>query len=227
MKRRAGISLCDTRFEFYLEWLKSINLDYLVLDYRENNFSDIKDCSSLILSGGVDIFPEFYNDWEDGLNRDSFKPERDGFEFRLLDYALSSSLPVLGICRGMQLINCKLNGSLINDIMTVRKVNHNKIDGLDITHSLNVNKDSLLYEIVRIETGEVNSAHHQAVDRVGEGLRITARASDGITEAFEWFEKENHSFLLGIQWHPERMKDVLSPFSRKILERIKEETEKS
>ncbi|RPI13632.1 MAG: gamma-glutamyl-gamma-aminobutyrate hydrolase family protein [Ignavibacteriae bacterium] len=226
MKPKTGISLCDKSFENYLNWLKSADVDYKILDYRENNFEDIKDCSSLILTGGVDIFPEFYNDWEDGKNRDDYRPQRDGFEFRLFDYALNNNLPMLGICRGLQLINCKLNGTLINDIMTVRKVNHDKIDGKEITHTVNVNKDTMLYEIIQEDSGEINSSHHQAIDRPGEGLKVTARSDDGIIEAIEWLEKDNRAFMLGVQWHPERMKNQSSPFSRNILERIKKETEK-
>ena len=120
MKKLAGISRCDRNFDFYLKWLESGSIPYKILDYNLNNFEDVKDCSSLLLTGGDDIFPEFYNDWDESKDRSKFKPQRDGFEFRLLDYALETNLPILGICRGMQLLNCKLNGNLINDIETVR-----------------------------------------------------------------------------------------------------------
>jgi putative glutamine amidotransferase len=226
--KRTGISRCDRKFEFYLKWLESAGIKYIILDYKNNNFDDIKECSSLLLTGGDDIFPEFYNDWEDGRDRSKYIPERDGFEFRLFDYALNKSLPILGICRGMQLINVRLNGSLISDIETVRGTNHKKIsDTEDRVHSVTVLENTLLHEIVENINGIISSSHHQAIDRLGEGLMITAKADDGIIEAVEWTDKKNKQFMLGIQWHPERMKDLSNTFNKNILLRFKKETERS
>ena len=226
MKNTAGISRCDRNFQYYLSWLESGNIDYIVLDYEKNNFDEIKQCSSLLLTGGDDIFPEFYNDWEDGKDRSIYKPARDGFEFKLFDYALSNSLPVLGICRGLQLINIRLNGSLINDIETVRGTNHTKIsDTQDRMHEVNLYENTLVYDVVREKRGIVSSSHHQAIDRLGEGLIITAKADDGIIEAVEWEDKSSKPFLLAVQWHPERMKEQNSPFAKNVLLRFKQETE--
>ncbi len=228
MKKTAGISKCDRKFQFYLDWLDSANIDCIILDYKINNFDEIKRCSSLLLTGGDDIFPELYNDWEDGKDRSAYKPERDGFEFKLLDYALEKGLPVLGICRGMQLINCRLSGNLISDIESTRKTNHTKIDdNHDRIHEVKLDSDSLILEIIGIGRGKVSSSHHQALDRLGEGLIATARADDGIIEAIEWEDKSSKPFLLGIQWHPERMKEQDSTFVKNILYRFKKETEKS
>ena len=228
MKKRAGISRCDRRFEYYIKWLESAGTEYVILDYKKNNFYDINKCSSLLLTGGDDIFPEFYNDWEDGKDRSQYKPERDGFEFKLFDYALNNSLPLLGICRGMQLINVRLNGSLIMDIESIRGTNHRKIsDEEDRIHPVTVFDNSLLKEIVKESKGVINSSHHQGIDRLGEGLLITAKADDGIIEAVEWEDKNSKQFLAGIQWHPERMKEQTSPFTKNILLRFKQETEKS
>ena len=228
MKKKTGISRCDRKFEYYLKWLESAGIEYIVLDYRKNNFNDIEKCSSLLLTGGDDVFPEFYNDWEDGKNRKEYKPERDGFEFKLFDYALNSSLPVLGICRGMQLINVRLNGSLINDIESVRGTNHRKIsDTEDRIHPVTVIENSLLHEIVKEIKGTISSSHHQAIDRPGEDLIVTAKADDGIIEAVERADKTNKQFLLGIQWHPERMEDLTNHFTKNILLRFKQETERS
>jgi putative glutamine amidotransferase len=227
IKKTTGISLCEKKFVHYTSWLESENIKYIILDYRKNNFDDIKNCSSLLLTGGADIYPEFYNDWDDGLNRTQYQPERDGFEFKLLDYALLNKLPVLGICRGMQLINCRLNGNLIFDIGTIRGTDHKKInDEEDRLHKVKISENSLLGEIIKESVGEINSSHHQAVDRLGEGLMISAKSPDGIIEGIEWLEKKNKAFLLGIQWHPERMKDRESPFVKNILLRFKEETER-
>lgn len=224
MKKIAGISRCDRNFDFYLSWLEKGNVDNKVLDYKKNNFDNIKECSSLLLSGGDDIFPEFYNDFDVKNKKDEFVPERDGFEFRLLDYALQNTLPILGICRGMQLINCKLSGSLIKDIETIRGVNHRKIDdAIDREHDVIVYDKTLLQSIVEKGAGVINSSHHQGIDRLGEGLKVSAKSPDGIIEAIEWENKNGKEFFLGVQWHPERMRDMESPFTKKLLKRFREE----
>jgi len=226
MKRKAAISRCESKFDKYLNWLSGGSVDYQILNWEENNFDKIKECSSLLLTGGVDVFPEFYADWEDGKNRGQYKPERDGFEFRLIDYAFENGLPVLAICRGMQLINCRLNGSLINDIETIRGTNHKKIDkGIDRIHEVNVFENTLLNDIIGETKGEINSSHHQSIDRLGEGLRISAKAPDGIIEGAEWAESSSKPFMVCVQWHPERMENINSPFSLNILKRFKKETE--
>lgn len=225
MPKKTAITKSNSKFQFYTDWLDRENQPYIVLDWEKNNFDDIKQCSSLLLTGGADIFPEFYNDWEDGQKREEYIPERDGFEFKLLDYAINNNYPVLGICRGLQLINCRLNGSLINDIETIRGTNHRKISNTeDRTHHVNVKEDTLLHNIVGQKDGIINSSHHQAIDRLGEGLIVNAKSDDGIIEGIEWAEKENKAFFLGIQWHPERIKDNASPFSKNIIEKFKEET---
>ncbi|MCX7877875.1 MAG: gamma-glutamyl-gamma-aminobutyrate hydrolase family protein [Ignavibacteria bacterium] len=227
MKKQVAVSKSNSKFQKYLEWLEENNVNYLILDWEKNNVDDIKKCSSLILTGGVDIYPELYNDWDDGSSEELYIPERDGFEFKILEYALEHKYPVLGICRGMQLINCKLGGNLISDLETIRGVNHRKIsDTEERIHEIKVMPDTLLFEITRTESGTVNSSHHQAVDRLGEGLMISAKSSDGVTEAIELSDKAGKTFLLGIQWHPERMKDKQNSFAKNIIERFITETDK-
>ena len=228
MNKITALTRSDTKLEIYTAWLQNNNLPYMVMDWEKNNFSDIIKCSSLLLSGGVDIFPEFYNDWEDGINRQQYIPERDGFEFKLLEYALENKMPVLGICRGMQLINCKLKGSLISDIETIRGVYHDRISPAeDRFHDITINQNSLLFEVTGQNSGTVNSIHHQAIDRLGEGLMVSAKAHDGIIEAVEWLEKENKPFLMAVQWHPERFPDFSGPLSCNIINKFILETNKT
>jgi putative glutamine amidotransferase len=227
MIKKIAISRSNSKFQNYVNWIKDTGFPYEILDWEKSNFDDIRECSSLLLTGGADIFPEFYADWEDGKSRSEYIPERDGFEFKLLDYALEKKMPVLGICRGMQLINCKLNGSLLNDIETIRGANHRKIDDItDRYHEVNIKENSLLKEIIGQDKGIINSSHHQGIDRLGEGLLVSARSEDGIIEGIERENKENSSFFLGIQWHPERMKDMSSPFTKNLLERFIKESER-
>ena len=225
MTKKTAITKSDSKFENYLGWLESESLPYKILDWEKNNFDILRDCSSLIMTGGVDLFPEFYNDWEDGKSRDMYIPERDGFEFKILDYALEHNYPILGICRGMQVINCRLKGSLLSDIETIRGVNHRKIDSTqDRIHSINIIENTLLHEISGLNEGIVNSSHHQAIDRLGEGLIVSAKSADGIIEAVEWLESDTKPFLLAVQWHPERMEDRTTPLSRNIINEFKQET---
>jgi putative glutamine amidotransferase len=228
MKKKIGISRSNSKFHNYVNWVEQTGYLFEILDWEKSNLDDIRNCSSLLLTGGADIFPEFYSDWDDGKNRNDYIPARDGFEFGLLDYALYKKMPILAVCRGMQLVNCRLNGSLLSDIETIRGVNHRKIsDNEDRYHQVKVKDGTLLMEIIGEQMGNINSSHHQGIDRIGEGLVISARAVDGIIEGLEWENKDGKPFLLTVQWHPERMKDMSSPFSKNIMERFLEETDKS
>lgn len=225
MIKKTAISRSNSKFQNYVNWLENESLPYHILDWQKNNFEDIKKCSSLLLTGGVDIFSEFCNETESDKNTEEYIPSRDIFELNLLDYAIRNNYPVLGICRGLQLINCKLNGTLINDIETVKRTNHKKIAGSeDRIHHVSIKEETLLYSIVNETEGTVNSSHHQAIDKLGDGLMITAKADDGIIEGIEWTDKNGKPFFLGVQWHPERVLDKSSPFSKNIIERFKKET---
>ena len=151
-------------------------------------------CDALLLPGGADIHPRFYgqelNDAED------IDEARDEYELALFRRFLDAGKPILGICRGMQLINVALGGTLHQHID-----GHSRIDGVDRVHTAHTD-DALLRELYS-ERFDVNSAHHQAVDRPGGGLRVIARADDGTVEAVQ------HETLpiLAVQWHPERFGD--------------------
>ena len=217
-----GITKTETDFENYLNWLKYFNVEYSILDYEDkNSFSTFEKCKGLILSGGIDIYPELFNDWETKEDTGKYNTFRDGFELRLLENCITKNIPVLGICRGMQLINIHFNGSLIYDIPSIRNVYHqNKTKELILYHNINIFKNTILYDCVKTDKGSVTSIHHQSVDRIGEGLMINSRADDGIIEGIEYLDKTNKSFLLGVQWHPEKFKDFDNSFSKNILERF-------
>jgi|WetSurSiteA1Bulk_404760.scaffolds.fasta_scaffold31204_2 putative glutamine amidotransferase len=221
-----GITKCERDFDKYLIWLDYFNARYCVLDYMDAKALKKFDvCTGLILTGGVDIYPELYNDWETAEDKGKFLPERDGFELKILSIAVEKGIPVLGICRGCQLINVFFRGSLIYDLETIRKVNHRKLNSKQQRmHEITVSPDSLLMDIVKISIGEVTSSHHQAVDRAGEGLKVSAKAPDGIIEAIEYGEFSKKHFLLGIQWHPERFENFDNELSKNIILRFIMET---
>jgi putative glutamine amidotransferase len=217
-----GITKCEKDFGKYLSWLDYFKTDYTVLDFGDENAVNLfYGCKGLILSGGVDIYPEIYCDWETASDTGKFKPERDGFELNLLGISVRKKIPVLGICRGCQLINVFFRGSLIYDIETIRNVNHRKISKeQQRIHGVTVSDNSLLNEILKTTSGNVTSSHHQAVDRPGEGLIASAKAPDGIIEAIEYADYSQNHFLLGIQWHPERFDNFEDVFSKNIIQRF-------
>ena len=152
----------------------------------------------LLLSGGNDISPEQY----DESPHEKTKPvpkQKEDFDFLLVRNALDINLPILGICYGLQLINVSFGGSLIQDISSQCKtfINH-RTD----THTVRIGKNSRLYKILNQETMEVNSSHHQAIKSLGNKLRVSAVADDGIIEAIE---STDNTYVVGVQWHPERI----------------------
>jgi putative glutamine amidotransferase len=157
----------------------------------------------LLLSGGnFDIHPSYYG--EKPLKAlGEIKQERTEFELDLTSRALRQDRPLLGICGGAQAINVALGGSLYQDIATQlphagehQQGTKKEIGG----HYVNIHRGTRLRQIVKRDALEVNTTHHQAVKKVGSGLVVNATADDGLIEGIE---SSRHSFVLGIQWHPE------------------------
>ena len=217
-----GITYTETSFGHYVKWLEHFGIEHRVLDHKDPEaFEKFKECKRLILTGGVDIYPELYNDWENKEDTGKFNPERDGFELKLLGYAIERNIPVLGICRGCQLINVYFRGSLVYDLETIRNVNHRKIDKETMRmHEVKISEGTKLSGMTGRIEGTVTSSHHQAVDRPGEGLRVTAKAPDGVIEGIE-HERLN---IIGVQWHPERFNDYDTEFSKNLLLKFAEMT---
>jgi putative glutamine amidotransferase len=156
----------------------------------------------LMLSGGGDVDPARY-DARPAPETTSVREERDTAEFALLAAALSLRLPVLGICRGMQVINVARGGSLHQHLPSVvGHDGHAPVPGAFGSHAVRVAPDSRLAAILGAGSADVPTHHHQAVDRLGEGLTATAWTEDGTIEAFELDAGES-PFLLAVQWHPE------------------------
>lgn len=158
----------------------------------------------LILSGGSDISPLKYGEEPYNLLGE-IMPARDDFDMKLLDYAIQKGIPILGICRGMQIMNVYHGGTLYQDNSYHSKnvLKHWQGHGTDIpTHHVSLHKDSTLYKIYNKETICVNSFHHQSIKELGKGLKITARSKDGIIEGIE---STYYPFMIGVQWHPEML----------------------
>ncbi len=151
----------------------------------------------LLLPGSRDMDPKFYNE-EPHPKLRPMSLERTETEFRVLKEASERNIPVLGICGGMQLINVFFGGSLYQDIYSYlpEAMPHEK----GAVHNVRVEKNSLLMKIAASEYFPVKSYHHQSVRAIGNGLRVSAFAPDGIVEGIE---SEGKRYVLGIQWHPE------------------------
>lgn len=182
-------------YEKYVESLSAISLSTL-------NPADISSCDALILPGGGDITPAFFGEHNNGSR--NIDTELDILQFQALDYAIKNHMPVLGICKGMQLINVALGGTLVQDMPTASI--HRYQNG-DQYHSTFLEEGSPLHKLYGGEA-YINSAHHQSVDKLGRNLQaIQWCAEDNCIEAIA------HTSLpvLGVQWHPERLNLSLTP----------------
>ena len=151
----------------------------------------------LVIGGGDDIQAHLYGG-EVQLDV-RLDPARDELELGLLQRFIPRHTPVLGICRGAQLINVHLGGSLDPDIYTTHEGLKRRRTVLP-RKTVDIVGDSQLYRLLGVTWCRVNSLHHQAVNRAGQGIRIVARDRDGLVQGIESTE---HAFLIGVQWHPE------------------------
>jgi putative glutamine amidotransferase len=222
----------EHKHQNYLNWLKvDDTIEIITLSAEKNNAAAIKDCNGLVLSGGIDNDPIFYNGAIDYPNKpeEGWHTERDLFEKSLYESALKNDIPILAVCRGMQLVNVLHGGTLKQDLGVLNET-HKAVEELDKDHEISIDKNSLLGEIVHITSARINSAHHQCIEKLGEGLMINCIATDGTIEGAEWKEKDGKPFLLCVQWHPERMYKFQlqdTPLSKNIRNRFIEEIKKS
>ncbi len=174
----------------------------------------------LILSGGPDVHPRHYRGMPlAGLG--DVDDELDRMELELAGLALARDIPILGICRGHQILNVACGGSLFQDIagQVPGALLHNPgIDKGTTSHTIKIEKGSLLYRIIGKDEIWVNGRHHQAVEKVAPGLKVSAVAPDGIVEALE---DPSRRFAIGVQWHPEGTWKN-DPYSLRLFEALVE-----
>jgi putative glutamine amidotransferase len=205
-----GISHSEVNYENYPRWIQSGDLDIEVVTLTPENRQEFDRCLGLVLSGGIDTHPKFYGSeiLDYPLAPEQFNEGRDQFELDLFRQAVERKIPVLAICRGMQLANIALGGDVIQDLETSGKSNHRKNEKSDGVHPLTIARNSLLYSITGTEVGLVNSAHHQGLGRISSDFVVTAMSLDEVVEAIEWKDPSGKGFFLGVQWHPERLDQI-------------------
>ncbi|MDP4289965.1 MAG: gamma-glutamyl-gamma-aminobutyrate hydrolase family protein [Bacteroidota bacterium] len=208
----------------YIDWVHRADATVETIDMKSLPVNQavklLVTCNGLILTGGEDVYPTFYGKADEAY-RCTTNPARDTLEFALIEKALELKIPIIGICRGQQILNVSQGGNLIVDIPEdySKKIVHKQEDYLNCYHNINTVKGSLLKQISKSDSGMVTSNHHQAVKTLAAPFKAAAYANDSIIESFQWVKPKGKSFLIAVQWHPERM-DSLSPLSMPIVRRF-------
>jgi putative glutamine amidotransferase len=207
--------------ENYINWVHRGDSLAEIIDLKgmqvDSALKLLPTCDAILFTGGEDVVPGYYGKGSDS-SRCTSNPGRDTLEFALIKESRRLKIPVFGVCRGQQIINVALGGTLIIDIPTDHpgKVIHQQDDYIHCFHKVSVVKGSQLQNITKADTGSVTSNHHQAIEKAAPGIKIVAWTADSIAEAIEWADPEEKPFLMAVQWHPERM-DANSPLSMPMM----------
>ena len=185
----------------------------------------LRSCDGILFTGGVDVHPSYYK--SDSLVKycEDFDDYRDSLEMGLAKEAFTLKIPILGICRGLQLLNVYLGGSLTPDIPSFRgnTVLHRINDSICM-HKIKITQNTLLFELNGNKSAvNVNSFHHQAINKIAPMLKGCAFTTEGSIEAFE-FKEDYDQFLLALQWHPEKLGTSLlsKRIAAKFIEKARE-----
>ena len=204
----------DDRKEHIRTWIRSLDAEIIIkqcyglsedsLDYY------LKIADAIIIGGGEDVNPVLYNKPEYVEVCGEFDNYRDSLEFKMIYYASDKKVPIIGICRGQQIMNVAHGGSLIPDIPTYVDDFESHRSDKDSAHIILPVEGTWLTEYFQQDSFWVNSTHHQSIDRLAEGFEVAAYAPDSVVEAIFIRDKTIHPFTMAVQFHPERLRDSLS-----------------
>lgn len=211
------------RKEFVTELERAGGVPLLVASSDAPSIQDMcRVMDGLYLTGGDDIHPSFFGEEIAPHYAGKHDILRDQLERELIIYAQKQHIPIFGICRGMQALNVFLGGSLYQEVEHEREgaLTHKSqsADRTLLSHSVSVTENSLISNIISETNLMVNSIHHQGIKKLGESVLAVATSPDGLIEAIEL---ENHPFAIGVQWHPEELKNDAS---RRLFQRFVEAT---
>ena len=191
---------------YYLDAVKRLGVQPVILAPYKHN-PPLSQLSGLLIAGGSDVSPELYNQEPNGTNLDEVDQARDLLEIKLIRQAAGMGMPILGICRGMQIMNVAFGGKLIQHIQG-HIIDHHE-DPEWLQHDVQLSHLSRLAAIFQRPVLTVNSRHHQSIDphHLGSNLKVTAYSLESPSN-IEAIELINHPWAVGVQWHPERNHEV-------------------
>ncbi|RVU55709.1 gamma-glutamyl-gamma-aminobutyrate hydrolase family protein [Anaerosphaera multitolerans] len=189
----------------FFNFLEDLGATPIILPYnysRESIDNILNKVDGLLFTGGHDINPMYYGEFPTSKCH-IISPKRDAFESELMRAAIEKDIPLLAICRGMQLLNIVQGGSLYQDIdsqykTSLKHINEEPFDKL--VHSVEIIKDNPFGSVFKKDLLEVNSLHHQAIKDLGSNLKVFSKSTDGLVEGIYMEDKK---FICGVQWHPE------------------------
>jgi putative glutamine amidotransferase len=185
------------------------------------------DIAGLVLTGGEDVDPHRFGE-EPHPRTGAANQARDAYEIALARAAYEQRIPTLAICRGAQVMNVALGGSLVQDIGTQRNeaLNHDQADRRnERVHEVDIDRRSRLADVVRSTQIFTNSSHHQSIDRIGDGLHVVAKSPDGIIEAAEATDRA--WWMVAVQWHPEELTATVEDWDRRLFTAFADEVRDS
>ena len=204
--------------EGYVAKLEKSGASVLLIPHTKTDIDTlISHCDGLLLPGGPDIEPSLYNK-ERHPSCGKSDRESDIFQIALYHAAKRKGIPILGICRGCQLINVAEGGTLFQDYMMREQhhIVHPDLEHFDqVSHPVTIQENTKLASILGSSKVGVNSLHHQCIDEVAPVFQCTARSSDGCIEAIE---NTSENWILGVQWHPESMGDEMLPLFKAFVD---------
>lgn len=211
MTTRPVIGITCSRQSRWLPWLL-LHIELRILGARgltitPQNKQQMQECDGFIIMGGTDIDPTQYG--KERQPETVYEADRDLLELDVTRQAIKSSLPLLGICRGMQVINVAQGGTLhreVSEVFTDFLPTNTLIGKVFARREVDLSGSAILTHILQAGTRiRVNSLHHQAVETLGKNLQAVATEENGLIQALEHSCSPNHPFLIGVQWHPELM----------------------